>query len=134
MGDIVLRENKWFFFQKNKKALRRIDGINDSLWQICLNVVYISSIFLSDETLEQRTYDNKLPFAVSTFKQIRGVIRKIFLAFAIFKCLQVKIINIPKWYILGYMSWTSTVVFLGSMFCHLSEDNFHIKNKNTLIW
>lgn len=75
------------FFQKNKKALRRIDEINDSLWQICLNVVYISSIFLSDETPEQRTYDNKMPFAVSTFKQIRGVIRKFFLAFAIFKCL-----------------------------------------------
>ena len=84
----------------------RIDK-RHSLWQSLSGVSLTSNLFcaknqfsLVDETPEEGIYDNWIPFEGSVFRQI-GKFRESFsMHFLFFKCLQLKMINIPPCYIL----------------------------------
>lgn len=94
-------------FRKDEWALRRVDGRCDSLWQSLSGWMSTSSLLswdksqssLVDETPREEVYDSSGCFGGSVFRQLREFRESLFLHLLFFP--QLKMINVPKWRILG---------------------------------
>ena len=87
---------------------RRIDGRYDILWQ-CLwqgcHLLFFSPVMSqspqTDAIPREGIYDSQVSFGGSVFRQKWEFRENLFQHLLFFKYLQLKIINIPKWHILG---------------------------------
>ena len=128
-GDIGLfGETKWFLGKINGPLRNRWE-----VWQLLTKFVWVwgwltSSLLSCDQStslveklLGKRFMTIELLLVDLPLGREGEFRESLLLHLFFFKCLQIKIINMPKHHIWGGMSWTSTVVFWGAIFCYSSH-------------
>lgn len=129
---------------KGEWALGRGAEQYESVTKACLGVVRAprlsscdkSQSLLIDETPEERIYKDWFPSGGSASWQIGDIRESLFLHALLFKCLQVKVINIPKQLYFGVDVLDSCRHIWGGMVCCPSALNqlWNLKQVTFLPW